>query len=140
VGQYNREPGRPLRTDDVVHPSEPLAEHDLEEEEHGAERLVLSGRTHTAASEVRDKGSDVFLSEFSRMTFPVKDNEPANPPDVRLLGPAAVVSYANGLPHAIEEPRGGRHGSTRPACIWRCRSSRRAGPLPKRCTRPANAH
>ena len=84
MGEYDREPNRPLRTDDVIHPPEPLAEHHLEEEERGAERLVLGGRAHTAASELRDKGRDVVLSEFSRMTFPVKDNEPANPPDVRL--------------------------------------------------------
>jgi hypothetical protein len=102
MGPYDREPDRPLRTDDVVHPPEPLAEYDLEQEEDGAERLVLGGGADAATGELRDKGRDLLLSEFSRMSFAVEDYESANPPNVRLLGPPAVMPQTDLGPHLID--------------------------------------
>jgi hypothetical protein len=42
------------------------------------------------------------LPQLSRVALAMKDNEPSNPGDVRLLGPAAVVSDSNRLPDTLE--------------------------------------
>lgn len=103
AGEHDREADRACRPHDPVHPGQSLAEHDLEEEEDGTERLVLGGRAHPPNGEAGDKRRNVLLSEFARMTLPMKDDEAPNPANICLLGPPAVVTKADRLSHAIEQ-------------------------------------
>jgi hypothetical protein len=110
AGQHDGQPGGALRSDDVVEPGRILFEEVAIQKQNGAQGLVLSGRGDVpfddeSAQELRHLGA----SHLGRMTFAMEEDEPADPRDVGLLGPPAIVASTNGRADVVEQAtRSGR--------------------------------
>jgi hypothetical protein len=99
-----RNPGGPLRADDLVQSRDRLAEHLAVEEQQRAEGLVLRGGAHLAPNgEVREEGGDRGRSQFRRMALAMEHDEAANPEHVRVFGATAELPQTDGMPDAIEQ-------------------------------------
>ena len=102
--------GQALRQAGARHLVEPrqLAAEDLAvEEEKGAERLVLGGGADLAPrGEVAEVPRHLGCAEAVGVPLPVKEDEAADPGDVRVLGAAAEVPGAQDAADAVEEPGG----------------------------------
>jgi L-alanine-DL-glutamate epimerase-like enolase superfamily enzyme len=76
------------------------------EKEEGREGLGLCRGAHGAFDgEMRDEGVDLGLAHLARMALVVKEDEAADPGDVRLLGPQAVVAGADRHADSVEQAR-----------------------------------
>jgi hypothetical protein len=81
-----------------------LSEHLSVEKQKRAERLILRGRRNVPSHrQVRQERRDVCGSQIGRMTLAVKYDVSADPMNVRLFGPPAVVPCADGSSHTIEQ-------------------------------------
>ena len=112
AGQHDGQPGSALRPDDVVQPGQVLFEDVAIEKQNRAQGLVLGGRGDVpvddeSAQELRDLGA----SHLGRMASVVEEDEPADPRNVGLLGPPAIVASTNGRADAVE--KAGLGGSRR---------------------------
>jgi hypothetical protein len=95
-----------LGADDGVELGKLLLEDVAVEKEEGREGLRLRGRAHRAFDgQVHDEGVDLRLGHLERVPLVVKEDEAADPSDVRLFGPQAVVASSDRHPDAIEQPR-----------------------------------
>ena len=56
-----------------------MPEHNLEQKQNGAERLILCRRAHASGGEGGDKRRHLALREILGMLLAVKDDEPPNP-------------------------------------------------------------
>src|SRR3989442_1864705 len=85
------------------------------EEQQRAQRLVLGrGRDLLADGERREKGTDFRGAHLRRMPLPVEKDVALDPMDVRLLGAAAVVAGAAGLPRPVARAGGVRASPSGP--------------------------
>lgn len=67
-------------------------------------KLLLRGGRHLALDrKMREKCRHLGLPHLARMPFTMKENEPANPMDVRVLGTVAVVQPSQGGAHLVEQ-------------------------------------
>jgi len=74
------------------------------EEQQRGQRLVLGRGGHLTLDRKRgQKARDLLCAHLTRMALAVKQDVPADPGDVRLLGAAAVVAGPERLANAIEE-------------------------------------
>ena len=104
--QDDRQVVRALGIDEVVEPGNVLLEDLAVEEEEGAEGLVLRRRRHLAIDgQRRQEARELSRSHLGGMALAVEEDVAADPGDVRLLGATAIVPGANGMTHAIEQPR-----------------------------------
>ena len=91
---------------DILQPWQFDPQHVSVEEEDRVQSLVLGGRRHVAlAGEVTEEGGELLPTHVARMALAVKEDEPADPLDIRLLGTNAVVANAYELADLIQEPR-----------------------------------
>ena len=82
------------------------AKHILVQKEQCAERLILRRRADmTLDREPRQEPREFGGTHFGRVPLSVEQAVSANPVDVRLLGPRAVVSCPYEMPHSIEQLR-----------------------------------
>jgi len=96
---------------DVVEPRQVDRQHVTIEEQERAQGLVLGGGGDASldgegAQEPRDLGR----AQLDGMALAVEEDEPADPGNVGLLGPAAVMTGAQGLANAVEQTGLGRVG------------------------------
>src|SRR3989442_16005743 len=78
--------------------------HLSEQEEKGAESLVLGGSAYLLPHcQVGEIGSDFGRAQEGGGAITVEGHEPPDPPRVRLLGPAAVVPLPDRLPEALNQ-------------------------------------
>src|SRR5947209_81906 len=86
-GQNDRHPGRPLRSLDVLEPTNFLLEDFLVEKQQCAQRLVLGGGSNSSVpGKMGQELADFVLRHFLRMALSVKQNKPLDPVDIGLLG------------------------------------------------------
>lgn len=79
------------------------------QEEEGAQRLILRLSAHSPADcEARETVRDLGLPHIEEMALVVVKDEAADPTDVRVFGPAALVPGPDRSTHAVEKPRLGR--------------------------------
>jgi len=121
--QHHRQTLRPFRECDVVHPSQVNAQHLLEEEQQGAQRLVLGGRRNLARH--RKMAQELFhlrRTHVLRLSLMVEQNEALDPVQIRLLGAKAVMTQPNSVPHLFQQAGGRRRGGVgRTLGHWRVR-------------------
>src|SRR5262249_57636561 len=74
------------------------------EKEQCAQRLIVGRRRHLALDrEEAEKLRDFWRPHLGGMALAVKQDVPADPSDVGLLGAAAAVAQPIGLAHAIQQ-------------------------------------
>ena len=109
--QDDRQPNRALGARGVVEPFHLPLEHLSEQEEKGAESLVLGGSAYLLPHrQVGEVGSDFGRAQEGGVVVTVEGHEPPDPPRVRLLGPAAVVPLPDRLPEALNQGAGCHRG------------------------------
>jgi hypothetical protein len=118
--QYHGQANGPLGTHDVVEPRQVLLQHISVEEEQRAQGLVLGGGGDLSvhgqrAEELRHLGA----AHPEGMALVVKEDVPAGPRDVGLLGAPTVVAGAHRRTHAVEQAGLRRPGRPRLACDQR---------------------
>jgi hypothetical protein len=88
---------------DLVHEIELSFEHLRVKKEQGAEGLILRGGSDVALDgKVSKECADFVFSHIAGMAFPMEENKPANPIDVRLLGADAVMLDSQMPADAVE--------------------------------------
>ena len=113
--QHHRHPDRQARPRHRVEPAEFDAEHVLVQKQQGAERLILRGGTQAALDrEPGQKRRHFRGAHLGRVRLSMEHDVAANPVDIRLLGPAAVVPRSDDVPHPIQELELGAS-----ATVWR---------------------
>jgi hypothetical protein len=86
--QHNRKALRLFGPHDVVYPARVEVENVTVQEEQGVERLILRGGAHAMVYSKRgQKLSNFFFSHLRGVAFPVKNDEPSDPVNIRLFGP-----------------------------------------------------
>jgi hypothetical protein len=104
--QDDRQVVRALGIDEVVEPGNLLLEDRAVEEEEGAEGLVLRRCRNLAIDgQRRQEARELRRSHLGGVPLAVEEDVAADPGDVHLLGATAIVPGANGMAHAIEQPR-----------------------------------
>lgn len=99
----------PLGADDVVEPGQVNLQHLAVQEEEGAQRLVLGGGGNSAVDgQGGEKRRDLRGTHLGRVPLAVEEDVALDPLDVGLLRLPAVVAGADGRPHPVEQPGGGR--------------------------------
>src|SRR5262249_26324344 len=118
AGEYDGKTGRSLGAHEIVEPRQLGPEDVPVEEEQRAQRLILRGRSHTTFHrQIREKRGDLRRGHLGRVTLAMEGDEPADPKDIRVLGPWTQMPRADRDPDAIEEPgrRAIRHAYFRDA-------------------------
>src|SRR3989304_3579146 len=106
AGQDDGQPPGAFRVHDAVEPGDLLAEHLAVQEQQRAQRLVLRGGRHLPLNSERPRElRHLSRSHLGGMALAVKQDVPADPPDVRLFRATAVVARAYGVAHPVEESR-----------------------------------
>ena len=106
--EHQREAARELGARRLLQALELPAEDVAVEEHDRGEGLVLGPGADVAGhGEVREEHHDVGGAQLVRVAPAVKQHEAADPAQVGLLGPQAVVAAADRRPHALEKSRGG---------------------------------
>ena len=105
AGQHDRQPALPTGPNDTSDLAQRAIQDFVVEEQEGGQGLVLSRGGHTIADgQVGQERVNLPLAHLARSSFIMERNEPPDPGRVRLLGSPAVVTGAEGLAHAIQEP------------------------------------
>ena len=104
------------------HPRHIDAQHLAIQEQDGRQRLVLRTGGDLANRRKRTQERLHFHgTKLARVTFPVGEDEPANPAYVSLLGTQAVVFESDPAPNFVHQPR--RRRRRRSICyalVFRC--------------------
>jgi hypothetical protein len=88
------------------------------QEQHRGQRLALGGRRYPPIDgQMCQKCRDVVASEIAWMTLAMKQDEAANPEQVLLLRPIAVVLGSQAIPHLVEKTRFRFHAAFVPRFI-----------------------
>ena len=104
--EHDRYPGRPLGLYDVVDPLDLHLKHLLVKEEERAECLVLGGSGDVPdGRQVRQKTLHVGFAHLPGMPLAREEDEKADPVDVGLLGPVAVVQPPDPVAFLLKQPR-----------------------------------
>ncbi len=104
--QDDGQPFGPPGADDPLDAVEGLFEDPLIQEQHSRQRLVLGRRGHVPVDgQMGEESVDVGFVEIPWMRPLVKDQEPFDPMDVGLLGPAAVMVDSQNFDQPIVESR-----------------------------------
>ena len=104
--QHDGQARLPLRTADLVHPGQSLAQHLLVEEQQRRQRLLVRRRRDTAlGGQPAQKGLDLRTRQLGRMTQAVKTDEGTHPMHIGLFGAQAVVHVADLGAQEVEEAR-----------------------------------
>jgi hypothetical protein len=101
--EYDGQSRRTLGSDQLGHPGQALTDDDVIEKQDRAQRLVLRRCAHTLVRQARKERRHLRLAQLTGMPLPVKDDEPPDPVDIRVLCAPAVVPRANPVPNPIEQ-------------------------------------
>jgi hypothetical protein len=108
ASQNDGDTNRAFCVDEILEIPERFLQYVFVEKQQSAEGLILSGGAHASDHrQMREERRDLDGTHVVGMALAVKEDESADPADVRLFGPPAVVSGPQFDTHAIEEFRGG---------------------------------
>ena len=86
--QYDRETWRPLGPNHIIQPAEVLSKDVAVQKDQRTERLILRRGAHLLMDcEPRQERRDLCCRDRGWVNRIVKEDEPPDPTDVRLLGP-----------------------------------------------------
>src|SRR5262245_24907984 len=106
TGQHDGQVLRTLHIDEVIEPRELLAKDLAVEKQERAQGLILRRCRHLAFdSQGIQEAGDFRSRHFGGMALAVEEEVAADPRNVGLLRPAAVVAGPNTLAHEVEEAR-----------------------------------
>src|SRR2546423_807837 len=106
--EHDRDLRRALHPFDVVEEIEFTFQNLLVEKKQRGEGLVLSGgRNLFFDGQKAKEGCNLLLAHFVGVPFVMEENEAADPIDVGLLGPQAVMLHAQVPVDALEQSRSG---------------------------------
>jgi hypothetical protein len=112
-GEDHREAQGTLRAYEVVEPRDVQFEHVAVEEQERAESLVLGGRRHVVVDrQGAQEGRELGRAHVGGVALAVEKNVAADPRDVGVLGPPAVVAKAEGEANSIQQAGLGRRGAS----------------------------
>jgi hypothetical protein len=102
--EHDGQATRALGPRDSIQPRHLDSQHLAVEEEEGGERLVLRGRRNVAVvGEGGKERGDVLGSQVARMAPPMEEDVAADPVDVRVLRPDAVVAVPDAVADLVEK-------------------------------------
>ena len=117
AAQHRRQPLRAPGPDDVLQPRQLDLEHFLVQEKQRRQRLVLRRCRHVSID--RKVGQERFQfrpAQVPRVAHAIPVHVPADPVDVLLLGPIAVVKGPQYVAHLPEQGGFGVHAVKHPSC------------------------
>jgi hypothetical protein len=102
----------PLGMYEVTEPGQLATKHLAVEKQYRGQCLVLAGRAHSARmGEARQERADLGFGQAVGVAFAVKQDEPADPGDVRFFASLAVMPRAERDPNTFQQSRGLRVGA-----------------------------
>ena len=118
LGQHHRHVPRALGAHHAIEPGKFDFQHFPIKEQQRRQRLVLRRSRHTAGHrELRQKRFHLRPAHLARVALAVKENEPADPVQVRILRPQAVVLHADPFANLVEQ-FWGCHAVTPGGCLY----------------------
>ena len=103
--QHHRQANLNVRTSDVLQPRQIETQDLVVEEQQGAKSLLVRGRGDlTRVGQPGKKRLDLLRPELARVAQFVKSDEQANPVDIDVFGPRAVLQISNALSDLVEQP------------------------------------
>jgi hypothetical protein len=104
-GKYDWKTTATTRTHDVARNDERHHQNVAVQKQERVQRLILSrGADLLNHSKIGQKRRNLGLPHVRRMPSPMKQHEPANPIDIRFLGPPAVTTRPQPTAHTFDEP------------------------------------